>query len=57
MDTKKSILTTLGLIMVVVFVAIIINITLNLREFGFNSACSSKCKKWTYSSYGKWNYG
>jgi diguanylate cyclase (GGDEF)-like protein len=38
MGTKKSILTTLASIMVVVFLAIIINITLNLREFGFNSA-------------------
>jgi len=38
MDTKRSIFTTIGLIMVVMFLAMIINITLNLRDFGLNSA-------------------
>jgi diguanylate cyclase (GGDEF)-like protein len=38
MDTKRSIFTTIGIIMLVMFLAMIINITLNLRDFGFNSA-------------------
>ena len=38
MDAKKSIFTTIGLIMLVMFLGMIINITLNLRDFGFNSA-------------------
>ena len=38
MDTKRSIFTTIGLIMVVMFVAMIVNITLNLRDFGIDSA-------------------
>jgi hypothetical protein len=37
MDTKKSIFTTIGLIMVIMFVAMIINITINLRDFGIDS--------------------
>jgi len=35
---KKSIFTTIGFIMIVMFLAMIINITLNLRDFGFDSA-------------------
>ncbi len=38
MKTKKSISTTIALIMSIVIVAMIINISLNLREFSFNSA-------------------
>ncbi|MCK5110430.1 MAG: GGDEF domain-containing protein [Arcobacteraceae bacterium] len=38
MDTKKSIFTTIGLIMVVMFLAMIINITISLRDFGIDSA-------------------
>lgn len=38
MNNKKSIFTTIGIIMFVMFLAIIINITLNLRDFGFDSA-------------------
>ncbi len=38
METKRSIFTTIGTIMVVMFLAMIINITLNLREFGLDSA-------------------
>ena len=37
MKTKKNILTTLALIMAAIFLVIIANITLNLRELGFNS--------------------
>jgi len=35
---KKSIFTTIGFIMIVMFLAMIINITLNLRDFGMDSA-------------------
>jgi len=38
MDSKKSILTTLAIAMALIFLAMIINITMNLRDFGFNSA-------------------
>ncbi len=38
METKKSIFTTIGAIMFVMFLAMIINITLNLRDFGLESA-------------------
>ena len=38
MQSKKSIITTIAIIMSVIFIAMIINITLNLRDFGFNSA-------------------
>ena len=38
METKRSIFTTIGVIMVVMFLAMIINITLNLRDFGLDSA-------------------
>ena len=38
METKRSIFTTIGMIMVVMFLAMIINITVNLRGFGFESA-------------------
>ncbi len=38
MGTKQSIFTTIGTIMVVMFIAMIINITLNLRDFGLSSA-------------------
>ena len=38
MDTKRSILTTLATIMIVVFLIIIINMMLNIRDFGFHSA-------------------
>lgn len=38
MDTRKSVLTTIVVIMLIFFVAIIINISLNLRDFGIHSA-------------------
>ena len=38
MKTNKSIFTTLIGIMIVMFLVIMINITLNLRDFGLNSA-------------------
>ncbi len=38
MDSKRSILTALAIAMAVIFLAMIINITMNLRDFGFNSA-------------------
>jgi len=38
MNTKKNVISTIALIMVVMFIAMIINIALNLREFGINSA-------------------
>ncbi|MCD4758846.1 MAG: GGDEF domain-containing protein [Arcobacteraceae bacterium] len=38
MDSKRSILTTLAIAMAVIFLAMIINVTMNLRDFGFNSA-------------------
>ena len=38
METKKSIFTTISVIMVVMFLAMIINITINLRDFGLESA-------------------
>ena len=36
--TKKSVFTTIGITMFIMFLAMIINITLNLRDFGFDSA-------------------
>ena len=38
METKRSIFTTMGMIMFVMFLAMIINITINLRDFGLDSA-------------------
>ena len=38
MNSKKNIFTTIGIIMIVMFVAMIINITLNLRDFGLDNA-------------------
>jgi len=38
MDTKKNVITTIALIMCVIFIAMIINITINLRDFGMDSA-------------------
>ncbi len=38
MDTKKSIFTTISLIMIVIFLAMIINITISLRDLGIDSA-------------------
>lgn len=38
MNTKKNVISTIALIMIVMFIAMIINIALNLREFGINSA-------------------
>jgi len=38
MNTKKNVITTIAVIMSVIFVAMIINITLNLRDFGMDSA-------------------
>jgi len=38
MNTKKNVISTIALIMIVMFVAMLINIGLNLREFGINSA-------------------
>jgi len=38
MESKKSILTTLGVAMAIIFIVMIVNITLNLRDFGFDSA-------------------
>lgn len=38
MENKKNILTTLAIAMAVIFVIMIANITLNLRDFGFKSA-------------------
>jgi len=38
MNTKRHVITTIAIIMIVMFVAMIINITLNLREFGIGSA-------------------
>ncbi len=38
MGSKKNILTTIAIFMFVVFVAMIINITINLRDFSINSA-------------------
>jgi len=38
MNTKKNVISTIALIMIVMFIAMIINIGLNLREFGINSA-------------------
>ena len=35
---KKSIFTTIGITMLIMFLAMIINISLNLRDFGFDSA-------------------
>ena len=37
MESKKSIFSTISIIMVVMFLAMIINITLNLRDFGIES--------------------
>jgi two-component system cell cycle response regulator len=38
MNTKRNVISTIAIIMIVMFVAMIINITLNLREFGIDSA-------------------
>ncbi|MDB2405491.1 GGDEF domain-containing protein [Arcobacteraceae bacterium] len=38
MNTKKNVISTIAIIMVVMFLAMIINITLNLRDFGIDSA-------------------
>jgi len=38
MESRKNILSTIALFMFVVFVAMLINITLNLREFGLQTA-------------------
>ena len=38
METKRSIFTTMGIIMFIMFLAMIINITMNLRDFGLDSA-------------------
>ncbi|MGB5867123.1 MAG: GGDEF domain-containing protein [Arcobacteraceae bacterium] len=38
MNTKKNVISTIAFIMIIMFVAMIINIALNLREFGINSA-------------------
>jgi len=38
MDTKKKIITTLSGIMIIMFVVMIVNVTLHLRDFGINSA-------------------
>ena len=38
MNTKKNVISTIAIIMIVMFIAMIINIALNLREFGINSA-------------------
>lgn len=38
MNTKRHVISTIAIIMVVMFVVMIINITLNLREFGIDSA-------------------
>ena len=38
MNTKRNVISTIAVIMIVMFVAMIINITLNLREFGIDSA-------------------
>lgn len=38
MKTKKSVISTIAVIMIVMFLAMIINITINLRDFGIDSA-------------------
>lgn len=38
MNTKKNVIATIAIIMLVMFIAMIINITLNLRDFGIESA-------------------
>jgi len=38
MGTKKSVITTIAIIMTIMFLAMIINITINLRDFGIDSA-------------------
>ena len=38
MNSKRSIFTTMSVIMIVMFLAMIINITMNLRDFGIDSA-------------------
>ena len=38
MSTRKNIITTIAVIMFAIFVAMIVNITLNLRDFGMDSA-------------------
>ena len=40
MKTKENVTRTIGIIMAITFIVMIINITLNLREFGLNSAKS-----------------
>ena len=38
MNSKKNIFTTITIIMFIMFIAMIVSITLNLRDFGFDSA-------------------
>ena len=38
MNTKKNVISTIALIMIVMFIVMLMNIALNLREFGINSA-------------------
>jgi len=38
MKTKRNVISTIAVIMVIMFIAMIVNITLNLREFGIDSA-------------------
>jgi len=38
MNTKRHVISTIAIIMIVMFVAMILNIALNLREFGIDSA-------------------
>ncbi|MDC0933791.1 GGDEF domain-containing protein [Arcobacteraceae bacterium] len=38
MNTKKNVIATIAIIMIVMFLALIVTVTLNLREFGIDSA-------------------
>ena len=38
MNTKRNVISTIALIMIVMFIVMILNIGFNLREFGINSA-------------------
>jgi len=38
MNTKRNVISTIALIMIVMFIVMIVNIAFNLREFGINSA-------------------
>jgi diguanylate cyclase (GGDEF)-like protein len=38
MNTKKNVISTIAIIMIVMFLALIVTVTLNLREFGIDSA-------------------